>query len=195
MVVVVEDEYELLLGAVKHFVQEHVDGAFGSLREFFRRLLHVGDRGVAEAVDDLSYAVRDVAEEDERVCVRPVELIPDEGALARAYEVGDESCFAGACGSRDERDGVREVLLHALCESRSRQERRRGARRQKFRAQEECRQLRSRRGGRLRVVRPGVLGVRHVRHRLLLPRRGKACGGRVVFGATVYEIRRVWRRV
>src|SRR2546423_10317288 len=81
------------------------------------------------------YAVRDVAEEDERVGVRLVELIPDEGALARADEVGDECGLARTCGRCDERDGVREVLLHALRQTRSRQERRRGARRQKLRAQ------------------------------------------------------------
>ena len=41
VVVVVEDEDELLLDRLQHFVQEHIDRALGRLREFLRGLLHV----------------------------------------------------------------------------------------------------------------------------------------------------------
>ncbi len=164
VVVVVEDEDELLLDAVEHFVEEHVDGALRLLGQLLGGLVHVRDGRVAEAGDDLLDAVRDVAEEDERVGVGLVKLVPDEGARARAHEVGDERGLSRPRGRGDERDGVREVLLQPLDEARARQKRRRGARRQKLRAQEEGGQLRHEAGGRLRVVDAPFLSAGHVRH-------------------------------
>src|ERR1044072_7167513 len=196
--IVVEDEDELLLDAVEDFVEEHVHGALWRLREFFGRRLHVGHRGVAEAGDYLLDAVRDVAEEDERVRVGLVELIPDERGAARAYEVRDEGGLAGAGGRRDERDGVREVLLQALGQARARQERRRGARRQELRAQEEGRELRHGRRGRLRVVDAPFMAVRQVGHRFLSfgarPGLGRAGGLRLVFASVFENCRGDWAR-
>jgi hypothetical protein len=142
MMIVVEDEDELPLDVVEHLVQEHVDGALGLLREFFGRLLKIGERGLAEVLEDLLDAVRDVAEEDEGVCVRVVELIPDELLRVCADKVCDERGLARAGVGGDERDRVREVLQQTLDEARARQQRRRGARRQQL-----CAQEKGRRGG------------------------------------------------
>ena len=115
--------------------------------------------------------MRQIAEEDERVGVRVVELIPDKASVARAYEVGDERGLARPGGRGDERDGVPEVLLETLGESRARQQRGRGARRQKLRPEEEGGEYRRRRrrrargvGGRRRVVRIPFLTMGYVRH-------------------------------
>jgi hypothetical protein len=59
---------------------------------------------------------------------------------------------------------VREVLPQALDEARPRQERRRRARRQQLRAQEEGRELRHGGRGRLRVGDAPFLAVRQVGH-------------------------------
>ena len=67
---------------VQDFVEENVNGAFGLLGEFGGGLLQVRKRGRAEFGDDAADAVREIAEEDERVGVGAVELIPDEGATS-----------------------------------------------------------------------------------------------------------------
>src|ERR1044072_9369270 len=196
--IVVEDEDELLLDAVEHFVEEHVHGALWRLREFFGRLLHVGHRGVAEAGDYLLDAVRDVAEKDERVGVGPIQLIPDERVCASAYEVCDERGLARAGRRGDERDGVREVLLQALRQARAWQQRRRGARRQQLRAQEEGWELRHGRRGRLRVVAAPFMAVRQLGHRFLSfgerPGLGRAGGLRLVFASVFENCRGDWAR-
>ena len=81
--------------------------------------------------------MRQVAEEDEGVRVRVVQLIPDELARVRADEVRDERGLAGAGVGRDERDWVGQIREQALGQSRAREERRRGPRRQELRAQKE----------------------------------------------------------
>jgi hypothetical protein len=64
--------------------------------------------------------VREVAEEDERVGVRVVELIPDELPGLLADEIRDQRGFTRAGGGGDERDRVREVGLEALRQTRAR---------------------------------------------------------------------------
>jgi hypothetical protein len=94
VVVVVQDEDDARIHGVQNLVQEHVGRPLGLRGELGGRLLEVGERGLAEAGDDLPEPVRDVAEEDGRVCVRAIELIPDELARLRADEVGDERGLA-----------------------------------------------------------------------------------------------------
>jgi hypothetical protein len=81
--------------------------------------------------------VRQVAQEDEGVGVRVVQLIPDELARVRADEVRDERRLAGAGVGRDERDGVGQIREQSLGQPRAREQRRRGPRRQELRAQKE----------------------------------------------------------
>jgi hypothetical protein len=101
VVVVVEDEDHARVNRVEYLVQENVGRALGLRREFGGRLLEVRERGLAEARDDLPQPVRDVAEEDGRVCVRAIQLIPDELARFRPHEVGDEGGLARSGGRGD----------------------------------------------------------------------------------------------
>jgi hypothetical protein len=119
VVVVVEHDDKLTADYLENLVQEHVNGARWIAGDLVSRLPQVGKRDVAEAWHGLPDSVREIFEEDKRVGVRVVELIPDELACVCLDEARDECSFTGASGGGDERDRVREVGLEAFDQARA----------------------------------------------------------------------------
>jgi hypothetical protein len=102
MMVIVQDEDELLLDAIQHLVEKHIDGAFGMLREFAGCFLEIGKESFAKAGHLLANTEGEVTKEYRKIGIRVVQLIPDKLSFVRSQKIRDQGSFSRAGVGGDE---------------------------------------------------------------------------------------------
>src|ERR1041384_8531444 len=94
MVIIIEHDQQLLLNELENLVQQNVCGTFRLLRELLR-LLQVREGLLAKVRHALLNSKREIAEEDGRVSVRVIELIPNVRVLLLTNKVRDQRSLSG----------------------------------------------------------------------------------------------------
>ena len=95
MMIIIEHDQQLLFDALENLVQQHIRGSFRLLRELLR-LLQVREGLLAKLRHPLLNSKREIAEEDRRVSVCVIELIPNVWMLLLTNKVRDQRRLAGA---------------------------------------------------------------------------------------------------
>src|ERR1041384_7566516 len=136
MVIIIEHDQQLLLNELENLVQQNVCGTFRLLRELLR-LLQVREGLLAKVRHALLNSKREIAEENGRVSVGVIELIPNVGMLLLTNKIRDQRSLSGSGIRSHQRDRQRQVCLQSFNQMRSRQNLRRAPRRQQLGAQKE----------------------------------------------------------
>ena len=69
MMIVIQNQNQLLINPLQHFIQEHINRALRMFGQFTRTFLQIGKHCLAKARHHLLNTGRDVTKEDKRICV------------------------------------------------------------------------------------------------------------------------------
>src|SRR5258708_15827842 len=93
VMIVVQNQNHLLLDAFQNLIQEYVGCSFRLLREFLR-LLQERKHRLTKAGDSLLNSVSQITEENSRVGIRVIQLIPDISPFLLPQKIAHQTCFS-----------------------------------------------------------------------------------------------------
>jgi hypothetical protein len=111
VMVIVQHKDKRLVDRLEDFVDQKIRSAFWKTEHILIRLAQIWKDRLAEFGIEVSDPVCDVTEEDYRVCVGVIELVPDRWPRLVADKIGDERGFAATGISGDERDERSEIRV------------------------------------------------------------------------------------
>src|SRR5687768_10901669 len=94
VMIVVEHEYYRLLDRLQYLVDQKIRGPLGKPHHVFVRLAEVRKDRFAEFGIEIFYSACDVAEEDDGIGVRVIELVPHRLTVLAADEIRYQSGLA-----------------------------------------------------------------------------------------------------